>query len=428
MMGAGSVYSSNEVDQIENYMSYNSCQNMFTIEQIGVMESSLANISGLDNLTSQANLVATGTDSAYVPQDCAPIAEFIYPSETICEGMHVTYRDISYNGTIASRLWNFPGGSPSSSTDSVVTVAYLTSGQYNASLTVSNAQGTDMQTHNSVVNVAPAQPDFSNFFYEEGLETNTFADNWSVIDNGGNRKWEVTSQAAYSGENSVYIRNFTGNSLGHIDEFISPAYDLSAVLNPQLSFKVAYTRRISSNEDYLRVYYSVNCGQTWSIRFARFGQRLESVPTQNTEFIPQTQEDWSEIVVTLPNEAQNSSNVLFKFEFTADGGNNIFIDDINIQNPTGVKENEAFNGNLLIYPNPAEGNSELVFTANNDLENVSVVITDLRGSEVLEVPVAARYGSGQQRIALPTATLPRGLYLLTINSSQGRATEKLVLK
>jgi hypothetical protein len=428
MSGIGSVYASNVEDQIENYMSYNSCQNMFTIEQKAVMENALTSISGLMSLVSSPNLVATGTDTGYVPQDCPPIAEFIYPSTTICEGMTVTYSDISYNGTIASRLWSFPGGSPSSSADSVVTVAYLAAGAFNASLTVSNTKGNDSQTHTNVVAVAPAQPDFSSFFYEEGLETSSFANNWSVIDNGGNRKWEVTSTAAYTGENSLFINNYSGNSLGNVDEFISPSYDLSAVLNPQLTFKVAYTRRIVSNEDYLRVYYSINCGQSWSIRFARFGERLESVPTKNSVFVPQSKEDWSDIVVTLPSNAQNSANVLFKFEFTAGGGNNIYIDDINIKNPTGISKNHSLFGKVSIYPNPTSGNSTLQLMSEEGLEKVEVTIRDLRGSQVSPLIPAGNYAAGQHQLLLPTATLPKGLYLLTVNAKQGQYTEKLIVR
>ena len=55
-----SVYDTNVVDQIENYMSYNTCQNMLSEGQKTRMRGFIAEFSILQGLSSDSNLFATG--------------------------------------------------------------------------------------------------------------------------------------------------------------------------------------------------------------------------------------------------------------------------------------------------------------------------------------------------------------------------------
>ena len=424
-----SPYASDVEDQVENYMSYDACQNMFTLGQADVMLSVFTNIPELSNLVSPSNLLATGTDSSFTPQSCAPIAEFIYPNQIVCQNMTVTYTDISYNGPIGGRNWNFPGGTPATSSDSIVVVTYGSPGTYNATLTVNNLMGSDSKTYNSVVDVRSSAPDFSSWYYAEGLEDEKFNDYWRVVNNGGSRQWEITSDASYTGNNALYINNFTGNTRGQVDEFVSPSYDLSAVVQPELYFKLAYKRRISSNEDELKVFYSVDCGQTWFPRYSRSGERLETAPASNTaSFFPESPDEWTEVNITLPSSVKSGSNVIFRFEFTFDGGNNIFIDDINIRNPSGIRELGANSASLSIYPNPTGDNASLTVTAKEDLENVTILITDTRGRIVREIQQGNNFRQGTtHKVQLPASELANGLYFVQVVSDKGRLVEKLIV-
>jgi len=55
-----SAYTTDVVDQLENFMSYNSCQNMFSQGQRTRMKAMIASFPTLQNLSSDANLIATG--------------------------------------------------------------------------------------------------------------------------------------------------------------------------------------------------------------------------------------------------------------------------------------------------------------------------------------------------------------------------------
>ncbi len=59
MMGP-SPFTQDMTDQLENYMSYNSCQNMFSVGQKNRMRGFLTNLDTLNGLYLDDNLIATG--------------------------------------------------------------------------------------------------------------------------------------------------------------------------------------------------------------------------------------------------------------------------------------------------------------------------------------------------------------------------------
>lgn len=94
----------------------------------------------------------------------APVANFEMGTSTLCEGECTTFADLSANG-VTERLWSFPGGEPSASTDSVVTVCYPVLGEYTTSLMVTNAGGADSATELVVVDVCSGvQPNTTSDF------------------------------------------------------------------------------------------------------------------------------------------------------------------------------------------------------------------------------------------------------------------------
>ena len=72
----------------------------------------------------------------------APIALFEVDAQSDCAPTEVTYLNLS-SANADSYLWSFPGGVPSSSTEENPVVTYSNAGTYFASLTVTNANGSD---------------------------------------------------------------------------------------------------------------------------------------------------------------------------------------------------------------------------------------------------------------------------------------------
>ena len=120
-----------------------------------------------------------------------PIANFTASPNEGCAPLIVQYTDQS-SGSPGSWNWSFPGGNPSSSTDQNPVVTYVTSGVYDASLTVTNLAGANNQTQNNIV-VVESEPFASFDFDQVGLTiifTNTSTPNatsyaWDFGDGNG---------------------------------------------------------------------------------------------------------------------------------------------------------------------------------------------------------------------------------------------------
>ena len=82
------------------------------------------------------------------------VADFSGTPTNVTAGNSVSFTDLSTGGTITSRSWSFPGGSPSSSSSPSPTIIYNTPGTYNVSLTVSNGSQNATETKNGYITVA----------------------------------------------------------------------------------------------------------------------------------------------------------------------------------------------------------------------------------------------------------------------------------
>jgi PKD repeat protein len=103
-----------------------------------------------------------GYDPNDAPGD-APVADFSGTPTTVVEGGTVDFTDLSTNNP-TSWSWDFPGGTPATSTDQNPSIVYNTAGTYNVTLTVSNANGTDditMTVYITVVAAGTLSADFS---------------------------------------------------------------------------------------------------------------------------------------------------------------------------------------------------------------------------------------------------------------------------
>jgi hypothetical protein len=89
----GDAYGFDVMDQIENYMSYNACQNMFSRDQVNLMSANMVNINFLAGLIDPNNLIATGVNDP----DQLCLADFEALNTSICSGTVVDFNDYSFH-------------------------------------------------------------------------------------------------------------------------------------------------------------------------------------------------------------------------------------------------------------------------------------------------------------------------------------------
>ena len=413
------------LDNVQNIMDYaGSCRCMFTEGQSARMQTSLnSSVAQRNNLWTTSNLQATGV---YTP---APICEATFSSNitVVCAGGSVEFTDESYHN-VTSRSWSFQGGTPSTSSAENPIVTYNTPGIYDVSLQASD--GTNMMTNTSTDYIVVLSDPGTAPPYHEGFEaTSAIPDNdtWMVYDEQNNGTWDLTFLGGAGGTfHSARLDNF-GNSDGSIDELISGSIDLSGVSPSDqivFTFEYAYRKRNPSNDEWLRFYISNDCGETWVLRKNWHGDGLSPL-TQTTPYIGGGPSEWYFTDVTSINSAYFTSDFRFKFQFENDGGNNLYIDNINLYpaTMTDIVETEE-NFSISIYPNPANDMTTVQLAAKSG-QDYSITILSALG-QVVDVIHQGELNNGINQIEYNTADLAKGVYVIRIESEGRLETVKLI--
>lgn len=425
--GDNSYWGFDQIDNVENYMDYSYCSKMFTPGQVARMRAALnSSVGGRNNIKTTTNLTATGADgNLYLCK-----AQFTANRTTICAGETVDFSDLSYN-VVNGWTWTFTGGAPANSSAQNPSVTYDTPGLYTVTLAATDGNTNDSESKTAYIRVLP---DAGTIPLIEGFESFSTLDaiqEWEVIDYGNNAKFELSTDAAHSGTKSAKLPNF-GQSAGNVDELVSTPVDLSGVTSQTgmtLSFRYAYSKRSASNEEYLKVYVSGDCGEVWAPRKTLFGDLLGTNVT-NSAWTPGAS-DW--VTVHMTNVTSNYwvDNFRYKFEFQSDGGNNLYIDDINIYTGSpsdaivvGLEENESFT-RLTVFPNPTEGELTVRFdVAAAQAMNLEVV--DITGKVIQSNTVQAL--SGTNAVVLGTESLASGMYFLNVKGGASSQAIQFVVK
>ncbi len=414
-------------ENVQNFMEYSYCSRMFSAGQATRMRTALTSATaGRNNLWTTANLAATGVSPVGSP--CAPIADFKTNANYYCTNANIFFTDLTWNGQPTAWAWSFPGGTPATSTDSVPVVQYANPGTYPVTLTVSNAQGTDSVTKSSYItvynNVATYQGP-----WVESFETATLPNSDWTINNSGGVTWTRTSNAAVTGTYSMYLQN-TANTALSIDEAISPSVNCSLNYGASLKFKIAYAQKNASQLDYLKVYSSTNCGQTWTQRYNKSGQSLQTLGAgvyQNAVFTP-TSTQWRQETIGI-NNLWYQSNVIFKFVFICDSstsGNNIYIDDINIDLNVGIDDELANTINFFVSPNPSNGQAFVNFSLLSKAD-VNIEVTDMLGRKIESVSKAS-YDAGEYRLPVGSqSSYARGIYFVNMKIGDRLFSTKMII-
>ena len=425
-----SPYSSNVVDQFENYMSYSNCQNMFSADQVNQMISVLNSTStneGLNQLMTSGNLAFTETADPYTNAICEPIAAFTYDKEFICEGASVAFTDQSYNGTPTAYNWLFAGGTPSSSAVANPSITYNTAGVYTVTHRPSNAVGNDLLVKSNIITVSSLTADYNSPLVEGFENTTQFNNEWWIGDSDDNFGWENTNTVHASGSRSIRLLNYAASTnVKHIDYIISPSYNLSTSANKNMSFKVAYAQKASNNSDILKIFTSTDCGNTWSLRQTLPSVLLKTAPTHSNSFIP-TSSEWGLEVISLATVG-TATNVRIKFEFESGGGNNIYIDDINIGGVTGIDDLSNI-ASFNIYPNPTNSSAKISFSLLSDVENLSIKVKNALGQDITHVINGQSFKMGKYTLNIDEEQLlSSGIYFIEFNADNIIKTEKLIVQ
>ncbi|CAM1335026.1 PKD domain-containing protein [Tenacibaculum aestuariivivum] len=327
----------------------------------------IVNLSAYDNQTNISirfkNVSGYGTRiwidnvSVSLKNNEGPTADFYTKTRSsVCNSQEVQFFDTS-TGFATQWAWEFPGGTPATSTDQNPVVFYNQAGSYDVTLTATNPDGftTKSETGFFVLKTPKSESfteDFSGVFPPADWEIRNF-----------DGKLEFEQGAAGNGDSFCMMMNNADNStIGELDEIILPSLDLSAG-DTDFYFDVAYTKYNHFDPEFdtdapdkLKVMVSKDCGENWETLYDKTHTDLQTFEVlddsatddnEPNDWIPSAPEHWRNERVLLTNYL-GEPNVLVKFVNESGYGTRIWIDNVSIttnsQNtPTSNFEKEGDN-------------------------------------------------------------------------------------
>jgi PKD repeat protein len=435
-------------DMQEAYMDYFTgvcSSNMFTLEQKARMHKVLDQIRV--TLWQPENLERTGVLETG-PTTCEPIAAFNTQAKTVCAGNKVQFLDYSYRGTISSYEWTFEGGSPATFTGKTPPqIQYDVAGNYDVTLKVTNANGTNTSTLTDYVNVLPAG---------SSLPAGYYTADWWYQNNYEEKGWVFTYENEFNNFKRYgisYNQNVSmrydmdpfniNNSVGSISSLISPAFDMSTSTSGYFKFNYAFAQgTLSSNvgggntKEELKVYTSIDCGKTWILRetindatgISTIGTGAAAVLPFTIDFVPADQTKWKTVNLTGA-KIPTSNNVRFKIEFKYAGGNNFYLDNVNVGLTTGLNQNELANSlQLKAQPNPFNVSTQLTYQLSGT-ENVEIRMMDIAGRDLgLVYSGVQNAGAKSIEIEKNQFNLGSGIYLVNMKVGNSSLTHKIIVE
>ncbi len=433
-------------DMQENYMDYfigNCASNMFTKEQVARMHYVLETYRS--GLWSQENLTATGVLNQS-PSNCKPIAAFNCPSRTTCQGNSLSFNDYSYNGTVTSYNWSFPGGTPSSSTAKRPTIKYDVAGTYDVTLIVTGPGGTDTIVRPNYITIQATNTANPKGFYtvDWWYQNNWQEQGWSFEYESPNNKFVRTTAASFNQNASMLLPKDPFNqlmSVGTTASLISPSFDFSGTPTGYFAFNYAFAQgRLPSsigggatNEE-IKVFVSTDCGKTWtpkttigSSSISTIGNNTSSILASSVNFIPADQGKWKDVIISGAS-IPNNSNVKFKIDFRYQGGNNFYLDNVRLGSNTGNGELLSEELKLSVHPNPFASSTKLRYFLGNR-KQVEIRIIDITGKEIATL-FNGEQNAGTQEIEIGKSQfqLSAGIYFVSLNIEGQKFSKKIVVE
>ncbi len=152
---------------------------------------------------------------------------------------------------------------------------------------------------------------------------------WSVVNPNGNITW-VRNNAGNVTAGSAFLDNYNFNVAGQTDEIRTVTLNRTGASFINLGFDLAH-KNFPGLSDRLQVLYSIDCGNTWlATSFDRSGATLATAGSSTANYTTPAAADWVRQNVSIDVCGVAGNDIAVAFRATNGYGNNIFIDNINI--------------------------------------------------------------------------------------------------
>ncbi|WP_152425156.1 T9SS-dependent choice-of-anchor J family protein [Nafulsella turpanensis] len=234
--------------------------------------------------------------------------------------------------------------------------------------------------------------------------------------------WKIKKVPGPSpGDNFSAVSEFFDSQKGLQNWLVSPVLDLTEVEEAGVQFRFSYAP-IFDASDILQVRVSTDCGQSWTnIVYEKKGIELSN-RIVDARWTPRTASDWETNFIDL-REFVGYPDVRVAFVAISDGGNDIFLDDIEFfqSNLPLTVDMPALN-DITVFPNPTNDDLKVLFNLEEN-EEVLLQLYNLQGTLVYEKLIPNVLN---QMYVLDLRNWHVGVYLLRVRSESINKTSRVL--
>ena len=365
-------------------------------------------------------------DISVLESSAPPLVVFNSDIQVACVGKTVSFTDQSINAPTAWQ-WSFNPSTVvyvngTSATSQNPQVQFTSSGVYAVTLDATNGFGNSSSTVNAYIDVPVA----SQLPLAEDFQSGIFPPaNWLLTTAGGTFTWEPANGIVGSSgatTDAVFVNNFDYNNVGAEDGILTQEFDLTNATSPILRFDVAHAMYDATFNDGLRIDLSFDCGDNYiPSGYLKMAMALSTAAATTASFSPANSGEWRRDDLDLT--PWTGQVIQVKFVNINGYGNNIYLDNINVDATVGIDQPKEFT-NVSVSPNPSQG----IFTVrmNGDgMNTINLKVTDLQGRVVMN---KALQGNQVINEELDLSGFAKGIYNLNLYTEKGTKTVKIVVQ
>lgn len=379
--------------------------------------------------------LTTQGPAAYCEYDLIPGAELTNESDTEVTSFEL---ELVVNGTVAgTENWT---GSLMPGQSIVVTFPPMTvdPGQTDVELNLNSVNGQiDYNKLNQLINTETFRT-FSDVPFAEAIQetfestANLGTPLHTIIESDNPYRFGVVNASVFGSSTpvggfgasakSIFVNFFSWSAVGAEAHLLFDKIDLSERENARLRFDYAFANYPGYGPDFLKVFASTDCGDTWTQLFSGSNTQYNTANPTESLFVP-TASQWDTLSIDL-SAYDGVEELNIRFTAQSGWGNNLFLDNIEVVSSmvSSVDEPGVLAGMVDVYPNPATNlvNIDIQLAESSE---VNVMVFDAAGKLVATLANGASMASGAHNLSW-RPELP-GLYMVRVATERGAVTQRI---